>query len=70
MKLKQISIHLATILFLIFIILNCNEDNSQLIETIGGEKITTNRIKSAFETEIEYFSRMQNLEKKNLIESV
>jgi hypothetical protein len=58
------------ILFISQLFLNCNEDNSQQIETIGGEKITTNKIKTAYETEIDYFSRMQNLEKKNLIEII
>jgi hypothetical protein len=52
------------------LLFNCNEDNSQHIESIGGEKITTNKIKIAFDTEIEYFSRMQNLEKKNLLEII
>jgi len=58
-------------LFAFFLNLNsCKEDNSQLIESIGSEKITTNVIKQAFETEIEYFSRVQNLEKKNLLEII
>ena len=70
MKSKNKYLITASFILLLFIIFNCNEDNSQLIETIGGDKITTNRIKSAFETEIEYFSRMQNLEKKNLIEII
>lgn len=61
---------LYLILFSIFLSQACNEDNSQLIETIGGEKITTSKVKTAFETEIEYFSRVQSLEKKNLQEII
>lgn len=58
------------VIFLSILSQACNEDNSQLIETIGGEKITTNKVKTAFETEIEYFSRVQSLEKKNLQEII
>lgn len=61
---------LITILSLILLSQACNEDNSQLIETIGGEKLTTNKIKASYDTEIEYFSRVQSLEKKNLQEII
>jgi hypothetical protein len=60
---------LNILLFLFFT--SCTQqDNSQWIETIENDKITTDRIKRAFDTEIEYLSRQQSIEKNNLIEII
>ncbi|MDX1961000.1 MAG: lipoprotein LipL31 [Leptospiraceae bacterium] len=62
---------LLLILFLTSgIFTSCNMDSSQLIESLDGEKITTKRFETAYQTALESLSRSQNIEKKNLIEIV
>ncbi|WCL48060.1 lipoprotein LipL31 [Leptospira sp. GIMC2001] len=58
---------ISSLLFLSF--LNCG-DNSELIESLNGEKITVKRFESSYEAAIETMSRMQNIEKKNLLEFI
>lgn len=52
-----------------FLFLGC-ENDSPLIESLNGEKITVERFESAYEASIETMSRMQNIEKKNLLEFI
>lgn len=54
--------------YLLFL-LNCG-DGSPVIETIDGTKITVKGFENSYDTAIEAMSRMQNVEKKNLIEFI
>ncbi|MCB1157220.1 MAG: lipoprotein LipL31 [Leptospiraceae bacterium] len=55
-----------------FFYLSCQqkEDDSQVIETLDGHKISVKSFNAAYETAIESLSRMQNIEKKNLLEFI
>jgi hypothetical protein len=57
------------IIFLALNIFNC-DDNSQVIETLDGDKLTVKKFERAYETAIESMSRMQNVEKENLIKII
>ncbi|NCN10026.1 MAG: lipoprotein LipL31 [Leptospira sp.] len=57
------------LLLLTISFINCGDD-SQLIESLNGEKITVKRFETSYETAIETMSRMQNIEKKNLLEFI
>ncbi|MCB1143410.1 MAG: lipoprotein LipL31 [Leptospiraceae bacterium] len=70
MKIKQSSIALKSLLFLSIVVTSCSQDSSQWIESIENDKITVDRVKKAYDIEIEYFSRTQNIEKQNLIEII
>ena len=59
-------IYIVSILFL----LNCGDDNSAVIETLDGDKLTVKKFETAYETAIESMSRMQNIEKENLIKII
>jgi hypothetical protein len=54
----------------ISIFIGCGMDDSQLIESLDGEKLTTKRFEQAYQTALESLSRSQNIEKKNLLEIV
>jgi hypothetical protein len=57
--------------FLLLITCSKQEDeSSQVIEMLDGNKITVDSFNTAYETAIESLSRMQNLEKKNLREFI
>ena len=56
------------ILVSLFIFTAC--ENSPVIETINGDKITVKKFEESYNTAIESMSRMQNIEKKNLIEFI
>jgi hypothetical protein len=59
------------ILLLIFpLLLTACGDDTPLIESLNGEKITVGRFEGAYEASIETMSRMQNIEKKNLLEFI
>jgi predicted nucleotidyltransferase len=60
---------IVTILLTLSTLFNCGDD-SALIESLNGEKITVKRFETAYETAIETISRMQNIEKKNLLEFI
>lgn len=57
------------LLILAITAINCGDD-SPLIESLNGEKITVKRFETSYETAIETMSRMQNIEKKNLLEFI
>ena len=48
----------------------CDDDNSSVIETLDGEKLTVKRFETTYETAIESMSRMQNVEKENVIKII
>lgn len=56
------------ILLILLFFIGCEE--SPVIETINGEKITVKKFEDFYGTAIESMSRMQNIEKKNLIEFI
>jgi hypothetical protein len=56
-------------ILLIGFLWNCGDDSPH-IESLNGEKITVKRFESAYEAAIETMSRMQNIEKKNLLEFI
>ncbi len=60
--------NLLIILFAISLY-NC-DDNSPVIETLDGDKLTVKKFEQAYETAIESMSRMQNVEKENLIKII
>lgn len=68
MKLKLILINLLVLAMFNFI--GCEDDNSSVIETLDGEKLTVKKFETTYETAIESMSRMQNVEKENLIKIV
>jgi len=68
MKYKLILINL--IIISIFSFSGCEDDNSSVIETLDGEKLTVKKFETTYETAIESMSRMQNVEKENLIKIV
>jgi hypothetical protein len=49
---------------------SCSEDSSAVIETLDGDKLTVKKFEQAYETAIESMSRMQNIEKENLIKII
>lgn len=57
------------ILFIPLLSFACG-DGTEMIESLNGEKITVGRFESAYEASIETMSRMQNIEKKNLLEFI
>jgi hypothetical protein len=60
---------LISFLFLVAVF-SCNRDESTVIETIDGDKITVNRFERDYEIALETFSRQYNIEKKTLIEDI
>ena len=68
MKFKLILINL--IILSVFNFVGCEDDNSSVIETLDGEKLTVKKFETTYETAIESMSRMQNVEKENLIKIV
>jgi hypothetical protein len=68
MKVKLILINLIVLAMFNFI--GCEDDNSSVIETLDGEKLTVKKFETTYETAIESMSRMQNVEKENLIKIV
>lgn len=54
----------------IFNFAGCNDDTSSVIEILDGEKITVKKFETMYETALESMSRMQNVEKENLIKIV
>lgn len=50
--------------------LGCNQDDSPVIETIDGEKITVKRFERDYEIALDTFSRQYNIEKKTLIDDI
>ncbi|MBE7410850.1 MAG: lipoprotein LipL31 [Leptospiraceae bacterium] len=61
-------IYLALLTFTLFVA-NCG-DGSPVIETIDGAKITVKGFENSYDTAIEAMSRMQNVEKKTLVEFI
>ncbi|MCC6275745.1 MAG: lipoprotein LipL31 [Leptospiraceae bacterium] len=59
----------SIIVLFILGIANCG-DGSPVIETIDGAKITVKGFENSYDTAIEAMSRMQNVEKKNLVEFI
>jgi predicted nucleotidyltransferase len=57
------------LLLILGFLINCGDD-SPLIEALNGDKITVKRFETSYETAIETMSRMQNIEKKNLMEFI
>lgn len=68
MKFKLILINLVILSILSFS--GCEDDNSSVIETLDGEKLTVKKFETTYETALESMSRMQNVEKENLIKIV
>ena len=68
MKFKLILINLIILSVISFA--GCEDDSSSVIETLDGEKITVKNFETTYETAIESMSRMQNVEKENLIKIV
>jgi hypothetical protein len=68
MKYKLILINLLILCLISFA--GCEDDSSSVIETLDGEKITVKKFETSYETAIESMSRMQNIEKENLIKIV
>jgi len=68
MKFKLILINL--IILSVFNFVGCEDDNSSVIETLDGEKLTVKKFETTYETAIESMSRTQNVEKENLIKIV
>lgn len=55
------------IIITLFLIFQC-KNKSEIIETLNGEEITVERFEKAYEASLETISRLQNIEKKNLLE--
>ncbi len=45
-------------------------DNSEVIETLDGNKITVNSFEDTYNVAIDAMSRVQNIEKENLLEFI
>jgi len=58
------------LLFVLLFSINCNQDDSPVIETIDGEKITVKRFERDYEIALDTFSRQYNVEKKTLVEDI
>lgn len=58
------------ILGIFITISTCDNDDSTVIETLDGQKLTINKFNEAYNTAIESMSRLQNIEKKNLLEII
>lgn len=66
MSMKSLTFFLLMMSFFLY---NCG-DNSEVIESLSGNKITVKSFEKAYDTAIESMSRMQNIEKSNLLEFI
>lgn len=67
---KKTAILSIILVLSLFTLTNCDDDKSEVIETLDGEKSTVKKFEQTYETAIESMSRMQNIEKKNLMEII
>lgn len=56
-------------ILLVSFLFSCKEE-SQVIETLDGHKVTVEEFRTAYDTYVDFISRSQNIEKKTLLEFI